>query len=136
MGQPQDPYDNYGNLYTKEYFELLKSRLTDEGIVSQWVPLFEMSLNDWHIFYNTFHSVFSHVYIFKTSESENPQTLVILGSMNPLKIDEQTYYLLSHETFNTIDTVINTDDHNTLEFSSALNLYRIYTQDFANVTLG
>jgi len=136
MGQPQDPYENYGNLYTQEYFELQKSRLTDEGIVSQWVPLFEMSLNDWNIFYNTFHSVFSHVYIFQTNEGENPKTLAMLGSKKPLKIDEKTYYLTSHEKFIPIDTMINTDDHNTLEFSSALNLYRIYTQDFANVTLG
>jgi len=136
MGQPQDPYENYGNLYTKEYFELLESRLTDEGIVSQWVPLFEMRLNDWYIFYNTFHSVFPHVYIFKTSEGENAQTLAMIGSKKPLKIDEQTYYLASHESINAIDTVINTDDHNTLEFSTALNLYRKYTQDFANVTIG
>jgi len=135
MGQPQDPYENYGNLYTQEYFELQKSRLTDEGIVSQWVPLFEMSSNDWNIFYNTFHSVFPHVYIFQTNDGENPKTLAILGSKKPLKIDEQTYYVTSHEKFIPIDTIINTDNHNTLEFSSALNLYRIYTEDFTSVTL-
>lgn len=136
MGQPQDPYENYGNLYTKEYFELLQSRLTDNGIVSQWVPLFEMSLNDWNIFYNTFHSVFPHVYIFKTNEHKVPSSLAMLGSKKPLKIDNQDFYLASHETFKPIDTVINTDDHNTLEFSSALNLYRKYTQEFTNATIG
>ena len=136
MGQPQDPYENYGNLYTQEYFELLKSRLTDEGIVSQWVPLFEMSLNDWNIFYNTFHSVFPYVYIFQSNDGDNPQTLAMLGSQKPLEIDEQTHYLTSHETFEPVDTIINTDDHNTLQFSSALNLYRIYTNDFTNATLG
>lgn len=135
MGQPQDPYENYGNLFTLEYFELLKSRLTKEGIVSQWVPLFEMSLNDWNIFYNTFHSVFPYVYIFKTNEGENTQTLAMLGSNEPLKIDEENYYLTSHETFNPTETIINTDNHNTLEYSSALNLYRIYTKDFTRVTL-
>lgn len=135
MGQPQDPYENYGNLYTREYFELLKSRLTENGIVSQWGPIFEMSLNDFHIFYNTFHSVFPYVYIFQTNEGNTPQSLALLGSKKPLKIAEPTYYLGSHETFNPPDTIINSDNHNTLEYSSALNLYQKYTKGFANATL-
>ncbi|MFB5631313.1 MAG: spermidine synthase [Nitrosopumilaceae archaeon] len=136
MGQPQDPYENYGNLYTQEYFELLKSRLTDKGIVSQWGPLFEMSQSDLHIFYNTFHSVFPYVYIFQTNEGDIPQSLVLLGSMKPLEIDEQVYYLASHETFKPERTIINTDNHNTLEYTSALNLYQKYTKGFANATFG
>jgi len=126
MGQPQDPYENHGVLYTKEYFELLNSRLTDNGIVSQWVPMFEMNLDDWYIFYNTFHSVFPYVYIYTIGEG-NLGELVMLGSQTKLEKVEKSNYLGSHERFNPIDTILNTDDHNTLEYSTALNQYQRYT---------
>jgi spermidine synthase len=123
-GQPQDPYENHGSLFTKEYFELLKNRLTEEGIVAQWVPMFEMTREDWYIFYNTFHSVFQYVYIFQTSVTGYDE-LILLGSQKPLVIDNnQKNYLGSHEKFNPIETILNTDDHNTLEYSTAINQYR------------
>jgi len=133
-GQPQDPYENHGSLFTKEYFELLKNRLTDEGIVAQWVPMFEMTREDWLIFYNTFHSVFQYVYIFKISVT-GLHELIIIGSQKPLVIDDKEYYLGSHEKFNPIETILNTDDHNTLEYSTALNQYRKNTPEFANNTI-
>ena len=133
-GQPQDPYENHGSLFTKEYFELLKNRLTDEGIVAQWVPMFEMTREDWLIFYNTFHSVFQYVYIFKISVT-GLQELIIIGSQKPLVIDDQKHYLGSQEKFNPIETILNTDDHNTLEYSTALNQYRKNTPEFANNTI-
>ena len=123
MAQPQDPFENHGSLFTKEYFELLNSRITDRGIVSQWVPIFEMTLDDWYIFYNTFHSVFPNVYIFKLSTTGLDE-LIIIGSQQPLEIEEQERYLGSHDKFNPIETILNTDDHNTLEYSTALNQYR------------
>ena len=123
MAQPQDPFENHGSLFTKEYFELLNQRITNKGIVSQWVPIFEMTLNDWYIFYNTFHSVFPYVYIFKLS-TIGLDELIIVGSQHPLEIKEQERYLGSHEQFNPIETILNTDDHNTLEYSTALNQYR------------
>ena len=134
-GQPQDPYENHGSLFTKEYFELLKGRLTDRGIVSQWVPIFEMTRDDWYIFYNTFHSVYPYVYIFKLSVT-GLEELIIVGSQQPLEIEDQISFLGSHEKFNPIETILNTDDHNTLEFSTALNHYRKYTPEFSNSTIG
>lgn len=134
-GQPQDPYENHGSLFTKEYFELLKNRLTDRGVVAQWVPMFEMTRDDWYIFYNTFHSVYPYVYIFKLSVT-GLEELIIVGSQQPLEIDDQTHFLGSQEKFNPIETILNTDDHNTLEFSTALNHYRKYTPEFSNSTTG
>jgi len=129
-GQPQDPYENNGSLFTKEYFELLKNRLTDEGVVAQWVPMFEMTLEDWYIFYNTFHSVFPNVYIFKVSVT-GLNEILILGSKNSLEIDERPEYLGSHKKFVPIETILNTDDHNTLEYSTALNLYKRHIPGFS-----
>jgi len=134
-GQPLDPYESNGSLFTKEYFELLNNRLSETGIVSQWVPFFEMSLDDWHIFYNTFHSIFPNVYVFKQTET-GVGTLILIGSQNPLFVDDPIYYLGSNKEYNTPETILNTDDHNTLEFSSALNLYLRQTNQFKNATFG
>jgi len=135
MAQPQDPYENNGSLFTKEYFELAQSRLSDTGIVSQWVPLFEMSVDDWYAFFNTFHSVFPNVYVFKISEG-SLREIVLIGSEKPLEIKNQSNYLGSHEDFNPISTELNTDDHNPLEFSTSLNRYKQFTKQFNNASLG
>jgi len=135
MAQPQDPFENHGSLFTKEYFELLNNRITDRGVVSQWVPIFEMTLDDWYIFYNTFNSVFPNVYIFKLSTIELDE-LIIIGSQQPLEIAEQEHYLGSHKRFNPIDTILNTDDHNTLEYSTALNQYRKNIPGFKESNVG
>jgi spermidine synthase len=134
-GQPQDPYVNNGSLFTKEYFELLNSRLSENGVVAQWVPLFEMTKQDWHIFYNTFHSVFPNVYIFRVSE-ENLGELIVLGSQIPLEIDDKSNYLGSHKDVNPIETILNTDDRNTLEFSTALNQFRRNIPGFSDFKFG
>jgi len=134
-GQPQDPFENHGSLFTKEYFELLKNRLTDRGVVAQWVPIFEMTLDDWYIFYNTFHSVFPNVYIYKISVTGLDE-LILIGSQNPLEIEDQTRYLGSHERFNPIETILNTDDHNSLEYSTALNQYRKNIPGYTDTNVG
>lgn len=135
MAQPQDPFENHGSLFTKEYFELLNKRITPRGIVSQWVPLFEMTLDDWYIFYNTFNSVFPNVYIFKLSTTGLEEAIMI-GSQQPLEIKKNERYLGSHDRFNPIETILNTDDHNTLEYSTALNQYRKFIPNFQDSNLG
>ncbi len=48
------------NLYTKEYYELAKSHLKEGGIMSQWIPLYNLSIEDVRIMVRTFQSVFPH----------------------------------------------------------------------------
>ncbi|MFH1436767.1 MAG: tetratricopeptide repeat protein [Pseudomonadota bacterium] len=45
-------------LYTKEFHSSVRSRLADDGIVVQWVPLHGMSVNEYKIILATFLSVF------------------------------------------------------------------------------
>ena len=46
------------NLYTKEYYELCKSHLNQNGLISQWVQLNTLSANDLALITKTFLSVF------------------------------------------------------------------------------
>jgi len=51
------------NLYTKEYYELAKAHLKPDGIMSQWIPLYNVSVEDMKILVRTFQSVFPHTTI-------------------------------------------------------------------------
>jgi len=70
------------NLYTKEYFELVKSRLRPGGICSHWIPLHRMLPREIKQSVQAFREVFPHTILFvETSEA------IILGSDQPLAID-------------------------------------------------
>ena len=48
------------NLYTKEYYEVAKAHLKPGGIMSQWIPLYALSVEDVRMLTATFKSVFPH----------------------------------------------------------------------------
>lgn len=120
--EPSDPYQNNGMLFTKEFFALLNNRLTENGVVAQWVPLYEMYWDDVIIFLDTFHSVFPYVYAYKMSP-DSLEELILLGSQKPLELPEDDAYLFSYKKVIDENTVLNTDDRPLIEFTTALNLY-------------
>ncbi len=120
--EPFDPFVNNGAMYTLEYFELLNSRISEKGVVAQWVPTFEMTENDFWILYNTFHHVFPYVYVYKM-EPANDWQWIFVGSQHPLEVAETDLFKVSSENMKEIETVLNTDDLPVLEFSVARNIY-------------
>lgn len=48
------------NLYSKEYFELMHDRLADGGMVTYWLPVFEISPADAKAILKAFSEVFEH----------------------------------------------------------------------------
>lgn len=120
--EPSDPYHNNGMLFTKEFFSLLNSRLTENGLVSQWVPAWELPDKNFMIFYNTFHSVFPYVYVYHMEPGEFGQ-LIFIGSQKPIEIRDNELYLFNQKGFREIETELNTDDKPIIEFVTALTLY-------------
>jgi spermidine synthase len=49
-----------GYLYTREYYEAMKRRLRPDGIVCQWMPMYEISKKSFDVAFRTFVSVFPH----------------------------------------------------------------------------
>lgn len=121
--EPSDPYLNRSFMFTKEFFSLLNNRLSENGVVAQWVPNYEMTLDDYYIFYNTFHSVFPYIYAYEM-EADKINQFIFIGSQKPLEIKENDMYLFSHENVTSQVTVLNTDDRPVLEFSTARNIYK------------
>ncbi len=55
---PTHPVLGSGNLYTKDYFEQCRDHLSDGGMVSQYLPIHKLRLQDLQGLIKTFHSVF------------------------------------------------------------------------------
>jgi spermidine synthase len=70
------------NLYTREYFELVRSRLRPAGICSHWIPAHKMRPHEIKSAIQAFREVFRHTLLFLESAD-----LIILGSDQPLRID-------------------------------------------------
>ncbi len=79
---PTHPILGSGSLYTREYFELCKSRLNPGGMVSQYLPLHKLLPEDFLGIIKTFHSVFPGATIWLGQSHA-----VLLGSVKPLKVD-------------------------------------------------
>lgn len=67
-----------GSLYSQEFYELIDSRLDDDGILAQWIPTIRTL--------NTMSTVFPHVVMFKV-DSYNEGALFVLASRSPIDLD-------------------------------------------------
>lgn len=74
-------------LYTKEYFELCKKRLNPGGVVTQWVPLYESSLDVVKSEIATFFDAFPHGTIWSNDSNGEGYDVVLLGQAEPTIIN-------------------------------------------------
>lgn len=70
------------NLYTKEYYELAKAHLKEDGLISQWIPLYNLSVEDVRLMVKTFQSVFPHTTIWYANAD-----IFMIGSPSKTNID-------------------------------------------------
>ena len=70
-----------GNLYSEDFYRIVKSRLNPGGIFCQWIPLGAVSPEAFDTMLATLHAVFPHLALF-TFFGEG----VILASVEPLQI--------------------------------------------------
>lgn len=82
--EPSNPWmAGISNLYTKEAFELSRSRLKPNGIFCQWFHSYSMTAKDFRMIMNTFADVFPHVMLLTTGEKD----FFFIGSNDPFAID-------------------------------------------------
>ncbi|MFL2859625.1 MAG: fused MFS/spermidine synthase [Pontiellaceae bacterium] len=76
-----DPFEpvmaGAANLYTVDFFELAKSRLATNGIMAQYLPLYELSYEDYQMIMRSFAEVFPDCIIFFTGFDS-----ILLGGKN------------------------------------------------------
>lgn len=153
--QPSNPWiSGVANLFTRDFFELLKARLAPGGLVSQWFHIYNMSSQDTRSVLNAYKQVFPRVSAWLSMNCD----LIMLGSEQPHALDSARImdvlnkpellaeftkikmndlgliakmFLFKDESFAAYSSGApdNTDDHPRVEFRAPQHLYRQTKED-------
>jgi spermidine synthase len=139
-------FSGAGYLYTTEYFRLASERLNPGGVICQWLPIYELSVDDLKSVVRTFSENFRYTLLWLTRNDAE-----LVGSNDPIVIDEQelekrisapgviedlrsvnmgsadeflSYFVMGTDGMKNFGAggVINTDDNLHLEFSAPLSM--------------
>lgn len=89
VSEPSHPWvPGVANLFTTEFFELGRDRLTTEGVFVQWLQIYQLSTDSLRSVLATFHRVFPHVLIFRVEGATKGKDLLLVGSKSPMPIDQ------------------------------------------------
>jgi spermidine synthase len=69
------------NLYTQQFFSLMKGRLKNGGIASFWLPLYQLTTNETKSILRAFHNVFPNASVWATCDME----WIMVGIKPPLQ---------------------------------------------------
>ncbi|HYG79268.1 MAG TPA: fused MFS/spermidine synthase, partial [Pyrinomonadaceae bacterium] len=146
VSEPSHPWvPGVANLFTREFFELGRGRLKDDGVFVQWLQTYQLSTESLRSVLATYASVFPHVLVFRVAGAAKGKDLILVGSRQPLSLnrvgermqDERVSKELSRISLNTpadleawfvcdetvlapavAGAVINTDDNMRVETSA------------------
>jgi hypothetical protein len=86
VSEPSHPWvPGVANLFTREFFELGRSRLQDDGVFVQWVQIYQLSTESLRSVLATYTSVFPHVLMFRVGGATG-KDLILVGSRAPLSL--------------------------------------------------
>lgn len=84
ISEPSNPWlRGVASLFTVEFFEICKKRLTEKGILCQWLNLYNLSLENILNILNTIKAVFPEILCFYNRESND---LLFFASQKPLEL--------------------------------------------------
>ena len=69
-------YAGNGSLYSEEYFRLVSERLTPDGVVSMWLPMYTLTPSNFAMIVRAFKNVFPETVIWYESSALNSFTIV------------------------------------------------------------
>ncbi|MBI3065555.1 MAG: fused MFS/spermidine synthase [Deltaproteobacteria bacterium] len=153
--EPSNPWiAGIANLYTREFYQVIKAKIKDDGIFAQWFHNYSMSPDDFRMVFRTFGEAFPYVSLYNMKESD----FLLIGSKKEHVFDYaavkaiydknamlrsdfeylglsdvyavQGFYRMGREGFDAFakGADINTDDGAELEFSAPKNLRRSTTE--------
>jgi len=68
-----------GSLYTKEHFQAVKERLNPGGLFVQWLPLYQVTENEFSIISRTMLEVFDQVSLWRNSFQPGEEVVALVG---------------------------------------------------------
>ena len=88
VSEPSHPWvPGVANLFTKEFFEMGRNRLTESGVFVQWVQIYQLSTDTLRTVLATFQKVFPHVLVFRVEGATKGKDLLLVGSQTPMNLD-------------------------------------------------
>lgn len=88
VSEPSHPWvPGVANLFTQEFFQLGRARLSDTGVFAQWVQIYQLSTESLRSVLATYQKVFPHVLVFRVGGAARGKDLILIGSMKPLSLD-------------------------------------------------
>ena len=88
VSEPSHPWvPGVANLFTREFFQLGRDRLNDDGIFVQWVQIYQLSTDSLRSVLRTFHETFPYVLVFRVQGAWKGKDLLLVGSKTPLTLD-------------------------------------------------
>jgi len=155
ISEPSNPWiPGAANLFTREFFELSKTKLQPEGVFCQWIQLYELQESHFQTILHTFTSVFPEVHVFRVKHDA-----ILVGSAQanllreselrsrltpPIKKDLARIHVRNVEDFLawywiggeelksvTRNEPFNTDDNMLIEFAAPLQLLVQHSQGTA-----
>lgn len=80
ISEPSNPWmAGMSALFTREFFQLVRARLTDGGLFGQWFHNYNMPLQDLKTLLRTFHVVFPRAFLWALNEND----LLLIGAKDP-----------------------------------------------------
>ena len=76
-----------GSLYSSDMYETVKSSLSAEGIFCQWLPMYQLTANEFFIIAHTFGEVFPNAYLWRNDFFPNRPVIGLIGKASPLTVD-------------------------------------------------
>ncbi|TSC62415.1 MAG: transmembrane spermine/spermidine synthase [Parcubacteria group bacterium Gr01-1014_48] len=89
---PQSP--GVDRLFSREHFDLVRSRLNEHGLFAQWLPLYQLSEEEFGIITRTMLEVFSHVTLWRGNFDPMQQVVALVAQKNDQSLDP-TLFLAS-----------------------------------------
>jgi spermidine synthase len=83
VSQPSHPWLAGGSaLFTREFFELVRSRLEEDGLFAQWINLFNMDVPTLGSLVRTFFDAFPNGFVLALPRSGD---LILVGALHPVR---------------------------------------------------
>lgn len=83
-------HEGTGSLYTLEHFQTARSRLNDDGIFAQWLPLHQLSLQEFRIIARTMAEVFPQLTLWRGDFSPSRPIVALIGRGGTRPLDQET----------------------------------------------
>src|SRR5206468_7214777 len=81
--EPSNPWmAGMSNLFTTDFYRIVRERLSPNGVFGQWIQTYELSEETFKVILASIHDVFPHVVVFRPVVGD----VVVLASQRPIQI--------------------------------------------------